>query len=1117
MAAAAAGAGADRKARGAEDADEDVHDGRGNDWSDHVDEMDAADEGKDGVVDLAKGGEKTWARPPVAPFDPKRDAIAFQQLETDYLVGQTPPSMAADRALAPPGTGFVTEQRSAIVRMYGITNNGNSVCCYVHGFMPYFYIPCWPGFTQSNVRDVGDAINTKLGEEGRERNLRRFVMDVRVVKKQSLWGYQFGEMTDFLKITLALPSLVATVRGWLTNGMMIAGQERAFTTYESNLLYVLRFMVDKKIVGGGWLEAKGGTYRVRAAQQKKTYCQIELDIHAGHVIAHEPVGEWMKIAPMRILSFDIECAGRKGHFPTPDIDPVIQIANVVSVYGQPTPIVKNVFTLNTCASIVGSQVISHQKERDMLRAWKEFLLLVDPDVITGYNICNFDLPYLLDRARHLAEDSASEGGANGHKRKFGAGVVTDTFPYLGRVHGSLSTIKDRTFQSKAFGKREDKEIKIDGRIQFDLLQIIRREYKLRSYTLNSVCAHFLGQQKEDVHYSIISDLQNGTAETRRRLAVYCLKDAYLPIQLMEKLMFIVNFCEMARVTGVPITLLLTRGQQVKVLQQLYTKAAQRNVLIPVREKAPSDEKYDGATVLEPKCAFYDVPIATLDFASLYPSIMMAHNLCYTSWLSKEAATTRLQPDQYTHTPNGDYFVRKHIHQGLLPEILQELISARSNAKKLMKTEKDPFAQAVLNGRQLALKISANSVYGFTGATVGQLPCLAISCSVTAFGRQMIERTKAVVEKTYTKQNGHAHDADVVYGDTDSVMVRFGVTTVAEAMALGRKAADLVSKEFVAPIKLEFEKVYFPYLLMNKKRYAGLYWTNEKTHDRMDTKGIETVRRDNSRLVVEVVTTCLDKLLVERDVKGAIKYVQGIVSDLLQNKIDLSMLVISKSLGKSASSSGYAVKQAHVELAERMRKRDPLTAPSVGDRVAYVITKSVKGAKAFEKAEDPIFVMQHSIPIDTEFYLKKQLGGPLARIFGPIFEGKSDGNIDKLFAGDHTLKLKLLTNHAGAMMRFAVKTLTCLGCKTPMKEGQRGPVCHACGGKRAPLYLDHVERVQKHEQLFACVWTQCQRCQGSLHQDVLCSSRDCPIFYRRKKVQKELAEAHTTLERFSTDF
>lgn len=136
------------------------------------------------------------------------------------------------------------------------------------------------------------------------------------------------------------------------------------------------------------------------------------------------------------------------------------------------------------------------------------------------------------------------------------------------------------------------------------------------------------------------------------------------------------------------------------------------------------------------------------------------------------------------------------------------------------------------------QISANSVYGFTGATVGKLPCLAISSSVTAYGRQMIELTKQVVESEYCIKNGHEYDAKVVYGDTDSVMIKFGVPDLAAAMRMGAEAADFVSARFIKPIKLEFEKVYFPYLLISKKRYAGLYWTKPEKYDKMDTKGIE---------------------------------------------------------------------------------------------------------------------------------------------------------------------------------------------------------------------------------------------------------------------------------------
>merc|ERR1719231_757387 len=164
------------------------------------------------------------------------------------------------------------------------------------------------------------------------------------------------------------------------------------------------------------------------------------------------------------------------------------------------------------------------------------------------------------------------------------------------------------------------------------------------------------------------------------------------------------------------------------------------------------------------------------------------------------------------------------------------------------------------------------------------------------------------------------------------------------MDLGKEAADMVSDTFIKPIKLEFEKVYCPYLLMNKKRYAGLYWTKPEKYDKLDTKGIETVRRDNCALVRIVVDTVLQKILIEKSIEGATQYVQGIIGDLLQNKVDLSLLVITKSLGKGANREDYASKQAHVELAEKMRKRDPHTAPGSGDRVPYVITAAAKNVK-----------------------------------------------------------------------------------------------------------------------------------------------------------------------------
>ena len=670
-----------------------------------------------------------------------------------------------------------------------------------------------------------------------------------------------------------------------------------------------------------------------------------------------------------------------------------------------------------------------------------------------------------------------------------------------------------------------------------MIQHVRREHKLSSYSLNSVSAHFLGQQKEDVHHSIIADLQNGTADDRRRLAVYCLKDAFLPQRLMDKLMVVINHVEMSRVTGVPLEYLLRRGQQIKVMSMILRKARPMQLIVPSIPRAGPQgpegegEGFEGATVIEPVRGYYDEPVATLDFASLYPSIMMAHNLCYSTLLAKDDVfdlsqtradcerrgvpfpVHRMPPESFEKTPDEDfYFVRASHRKGILPLILEELLSARKRAKSDMAKATDAFTIAVQNGRQLALKVSANSVYGFTGATVGQLPCLAISASVTAYGRNMIADTKAAVERRYTLANGYPANAQVIYGDTDSVMVRFGVKDVPTAMRLGAEAAKEVTKLFPPPVKLEFEKVYFPYLLMNKKRYAGLYWSKPDTWDKMDTKGIETVRRDNCALVRLVIDTCLRMILMDRSVQGAISYTKGVIADLLQNRIDLSMLVITKALGKGAESDDYKAKQAHVELAERMRKRDPGSAPAVGDRVPYVIVEAAKGAAAYEKSEDPIFVLENNIPIDTRYYLDNQLKGPLERIFEPVMD-----NVASLFAGEHTRSISKPTPSAKTgIMAFAVKRAKCLACKAaldPKDAGATATLCSHCRPREAEIFKRQLATVNALEDKFSLLWTQCQRCQGSMHADVLCSSRDCPIFYMRKKTQKDLKDSTDELERF----
>jgi DNA polymerase delta subunit 1 len=202
------------------------------------------------------------------------------------------------------------------------------------------------------------------------------------------------------QISVAMPSLVPGVKrmfeeGFSTsNGSHIRGQ-----TFESNVPFVLRFMIDRNINGADWVKLPAGTYSVRPSSQKTSRCSVEVDVVFDNITNHTCEGEWSNIAPLRVLSFDIECQGRKGIFPDPGFDPVIQIASTITLQGSDQPIIRIVFTLNTCLPIVGAQVIPCKTEEELLMKWREFVCATDPDILTGYNIGNFDIPYLLNRAK----------------------------------------------------------------------------------------------------------------------------------------------------------------------------------------------------------------------------------------------------------------------------------------------------------------------------------------------------------------------------------------------------------------------------------------------------------------------------------------------------------------------------------------------------------------------------------------------------------------------------------------------------------------------------------------------------------------------------------------------
>ena len=434
--------------------------------------------------------------------------------------------------------------------------------------------------------------------------------------------------------------------------------------------------------------------------------------------------------------------------------------------------------------------------------------------------------------------------------------------------------------------------------------------------------------------------------------------------------------------------LVERGQQIKVFSQLTKKAREMGYLVPTIEWGQGlVDGYEGATVLEAQKGAYYTPITALDFEALYPSIMVGHNLCYSTLIMDPVYENKnLYPDLEIETFGNYKFVQNV--PSLIPNILTELKQFRKQAKKDMANSTGSLKE-MYNGKQLAYKISMNSVYGFTGASKGILPCVPIASSTTMKGRMMIEDTKNYVEKHYP-------GAKVRYGDTDSVMVEFdvgerkGEEAIKYSWELGERAAEECTKLFKKPNNLELEKVYYPYFLYSKKRYAAKLWTQGKDRkmnmDYIDVKGLQLVRRDNTPYMREVSKELLDVILESNDTSTPKALALQRAVELLEGDVPNEKLILSQQLGDSYKSDNLP----HVQVRNKMRDRQPGSEPQSGDRVPYILCKTWDPrAKAYEKAEDPKYAVDNKMDIDYPYYFLNKFINPICDLIEPLFDNPKE--------------------------------------------------------------------------------------------------------------------------------
>ena len=640
-------------------------------------------------------------------------------------------------------------------------------------------------------------------------------------------------------------------------------------------------------------------------------------------------------------------------------------------------------------------------EKHLLETLREQVLKINPDIITGYNVAAFDLNVIWKRCEKFKVST-----------------------HWSRFEGYECPMKVTKTSSRAHGSSENYKFEIAGRTILDLYDLMKKEHSLISYKLDVVAEKFLGTKKLDCKYEDIPTLQE-TEQGRLQMGAYCLKDSWLVIKLLEKLCKLSNVIEMARVTGISMRDVLDRGQMIRSLCSIYQYAKKHDpqYFLPemVRNKKfhvtkwntitktgslKAEEKkeevelkgYKGAVVFPPTPGFYKDPVTCLDFASLYPSIMRYRNMCYSTLVSPATIKElNLVEDVDYHriadadiVGNGELKITKHdddtcflTHErrpGVLPAILASLLGARKRAKKDMKTAKDANMYNVCNGRQLALKLVCNSMYGFTGTSYGYLPCLHIASAVTATGRFLALSTKAIVEQNFP-------GCQCVYGDTDSVFVKVPKSSIASkdnagivrAVAeLSEKMAELCDKSYHLNqrgyINLEFEKVLFPLVLLKKKRYYSYKYEEGKLDKpAIDYKGIECKRRDGSQITKTWQKAILDMVLVEQDLEKVKAYISNGLLDLYNKKVPVEEFIMSQKLTRAPSS--YKVPGAHVKLAIKQMK-DPSSSVRVGDRIPYCIRAGYKGEKSSDRAVDPADIRSGKYAVDLDHYIQKCIRKPL---------------------------------------------------------------------------------------------------------------------------------------------
>jgi DNA polymerase delta subunit 1 len=628
------------------------------------------------------------------------------------------------------------EDSKFIIRAFGVDENGYSVCCTISDYLPSMYIKIPKNWRMHDVNNFMEDL--KKTEKGGKKILNYYVKDSLIKKLNDInyfkefYGFTNNEKSKFCKLTFKTEKGMSAYK-YAIKSFNEMKKDKKVSLYEVNIPPLLKFYHERDLQPSNWILIK--KFREQKNNEIPSTCQVNIECSYLDV---DPNNKTYNSNFLQ-ASYDIETYSKPElnndgdmYYPFPvasKIDNVIyQVSTCFKRFLEKDFCVKYLLTLKKCKKIEDEKVvvIECKDEKELLIKWKTLIESMDPDVLYQYNGDMFDCGYMVERAELL-----------GIKNKF-----MDT----SRLYDHPSELKQEEFSSSAYGTTYYKRLKMYGRINFDILIFIRREYKENRYKLDYISSKYLGEKKLDVTAEdIFKAYENGSAEHIKRIGEYCIQDSILPQKLVDVMHIFQTQISMSNITFVPIRFLIERGQQIKALSQISKSAKQKGFLIPLFEYKETS-KFQGATVLEPDSGVYDIPITVLDFASLYPSIIRAHDLCYTTIvMDKQYLNCEGVEYQKIEIEGVDYYYAKN-QDSVLKDLLENLAKERAKYKKLMKSTRDESLIKIYDKTQLAYKVSMNSFYGILGmATVG---CKPIAATVTKIGREMIIQTKSYIESNH---------------------------------------------------------------------------------------------------------------------------------------------------------------------------------------------------------------------------------------------------------------------------------------------------------------------------------------------------------------------------------